>query len=232
MVFCRESIEYVTSLLLGVALLSSGPAEYVGNICFTLMTSFPLHFSVLAPASISQPASPVRSSPSLEKAIAPPLQPRKDPTRRHRSNSSARNANDHLSWPETRPCSRPSSGGRRRVRILAGKADGRDELLGNVASQRRHAAHLNARANGKIERWHRSLKSECIRPGIPLSLDDAQRLVQAYVEHYNNIRLNSAIGYITPKDMLIGHQQEIRAERDRKLEAAREQRKNRRQQAA
>jgi len=50
-------------------------------------------------------------------------------------------------------------------------------------------------------------------------------LVQGYVEHYNNVRLNSAIGYITPKDMLAGHQQEIQAERDRKLEAAREQRK-------
>jgi hypothetical protein len=48
----------------------------------------------------------------------------------------------------------------------------------------------------------------------------------------NNVRLNSAIGYITPKDMLAGHQQEIQAERDRKLEAARQQRKNRRQQAA
>ena len=53
-----------------------------------------------------------------------------------------------------------------------------------------------------------------------------------YVEHYNNVRLNSAIGYITPKDMLAGHQQEIQAERDRMLEAAREQRKNRRHWAA
>jgi len=52
------------------------------------------------------------------------------------------------------------------------------------------------------------------------------------VEHYNNVRLNSAIGYITPKDMLAGHQQEIQDGRDRKLEAAREQRKNRRQRDA
>ncbi len=62
-------------------------------------------------------------------------------------------------------------------------------------------------SNGKIERWHKSLKGECIRPGTPLSLEDARRLVKGYVEHYNNIRLNSAIGYITPKDMLAGHQQ-------------------------
>jgi hypothetical protein len=47
-------------------------------------------------------------------------------------------------------------------------------------------------SNGKIERWHKSLKSECIRPGTPLSLDDALRLVRLYVEHYNTIRLNSA----------------------------------------
>jgi hypothetical protein len=52
--------------------------------------------------------------------------------------------------------------------------------------------------------------------------------VKGYVEHYN-VRLNSAIGYITPKDMLAEYKQEIQAERDRKLEAAREQRKNRRQ---
>ena len=87
-------------------------------------------------------------------------------------------------------------------------------------------------SNGKIERWHKSLKGECIRPGTPLSLDDARRLVEGYVEHYNNVRLNSAVGYITPKDMLAGRQAEIQALRDRKLEEARRQRQLRRQQAA
>jgi hypothetical protein len=33
------------------------------------------------------------------------------------------------------------------------------------------------------------------------------------VEHYNDVRLNSAICYITAKDMLAGHQREIHAER-------------------
>jgi hypothetical protein len=65
-----------------------------------------------------------------------------------------------------------------------------------------------------------------------LSREDARRLVGGYVEPYNNVRLNSAIGYITPKDVLAGHQHEIQAERDRKLEAARQQRRNRRQRAA
>jgi len=87
-------------------------------------------------------------------------------------------------------------------------------------------------SNGKIEHWHKSLKGERIRPGTPLSLEDARRLVDGYVEHYNDVRLNSAIGYITPKDILAGRQQEIHSERDQKLEDARKQRQIRRQQAA
>jgi transposase InsO family protein len=49
-------------------------------------------------------------------------------------------------------------------------------------------------SNGKIERWHKSPKGECIRPGTPLSLEDARRLVEGCVEHDNDVRLNSAIG--------------------------------------
>ncbi len=48
----------------------------------------------------------------------------------------------------------------------------------------------------------------------------------------HNVRLNSATRYITPKDMLAGRQEQIHAERDRKLETARQERQVRRQQAA
>jgi transposase InsO family protein len=87
-------------------------------------------------------------------------------------------------------------------------------------------------SNGKIERWHKSLKGECIRPGTPLTQDDARRLISKYVDHYNTVRLHSAIGYVTPADMLAGRQKEIQATRDRKLETAREQRKLRREKSA
>jgi len=87
-------------------------------------------------------------------------------------------------------------------------------------------------SNGKLERWHKSLKSECIRPGTPLSPEDARRLIQQYVDHYNQVRLHSAIGFVTPHDLLAGRQAEIHAARDRKLEAARARRQLRRQQAA
>jgi len=36
-------------------------------------------------------------------------------------------------------------------------------------------------SNGKIERWHKSLKTECIRPKTPISLEDARRLVTRFV---------------------------------------------------
>ena len=77
-------------------------------------------------------------------------------------------------------------------------------------------------SNGKLERWHKTLKTECIRPLTPLTLDDARRLIQSYVDHYNTVRLHSAIGYVTPQDRLAGRQAEIHAARDRKLEQARQ----------
>jgi putative transposase len=84
-------------------------------------------------------------------------------------------------------------------------------------------------SNGKIERWHKSLKSECIRKKVPLSLEDARRVVADYVHYYNNVRLHSSIGYVTPADKLAGREKDIFAERDRKLQKAREERKARRQ---
>ena len=80
-------------------------------------------------------------------------------------------------------------------------------------------------SNGKLERYHKTIKSTCIRVNTPLSLSDAQRLVADFVAHYNNRRLHSAIGYITPKDKLQGRAGTILDERDAKLAAAREARK-------
>jgi putative transposase len=85
-------------------------------------------------------------------------------------------------------------------------------------------------SNGKLERFHKTIKGECIRPKTPLSVDEARRLVADYIEHYNNVRLHSAIGYIAPADKLSGRDTEIFRERDRKLEEARQQRKIKRQQ--
>ena len=80
-------------------------------------------------------------------------------------------------------------------------------------------------SNGKIERWHQTLKQECIRPGSPLSPTDAERIVAVFVDQYNHHRLHSAIGYITPGDKLNQRESDIFDERHQKLALAREQRK-------
>jgi len=84
-------------------------------------------------------------------------------------------------------------------------------------------------SNGKLERYHRTVKGTCIRVKTPLSLEDARDLVTDFVDHYNNKRLHSAIGYVTPKNKLQGRAEMILAERDAKLVAARECRKAKRQ---
>jgi putative transposase len=83
-------------------------------------------------------------------------------------------------------------------------------------------------SNGKIERYHRTIKDDCIRVTTMWTIDDARKAVVDYVKHYNEVRLHSAIGYVTPHTKLAGKEKEVFADRDAKLEAAREQRRLRR----
>jgi len=90
-------------------------------------------------------------------------------------------------------------------------------------------------SNGKIEKWHKSVKGECINIKTPLTVEDARRLVAASVDYYNTVRLHSAIGYLTPTDKLAGCGERIWAERKRKLaeaEVRRQSRPTERSQAA
>jgi transposase InsO family protein len=84
-------------------------------------------------------------------------------------------------------------------------------------------------SNGKLERYHRTLKEQAIRPKTPLTLEDARRIVGDFVDHYNAVRLHAGIGYIAPNDRLAGRHTAIFAARDKKLETARENRRIKRQ---
>ena len=80
-------------------------------------------------------------------------------------------------------------------------------------------------SNGKQERFHESMKSESINQKHLVDFEYAQKVIDDYVDNYNNVRLHSAIGYITPYDMLNGRAPAIQAERCQKLKEARERRR-------
>jgi putative transposase len=88
---------------------------------------------------------------------------------------------------------------------------------------------FHPQSNGKLERWHGSLKRECIRPTCPADAEEGRRRVGQYVDEYNHVRLHSALDYVTPGDKLNGLAQVILDDRDDKLEAARERRRQARQ---
>jgi len=87
-------------------------------------------------------------------------------------------------------------------------------------------------SNGKQERMQGTVKRECIREKNPSTVEEARRIVENYVAHYNTKRLHSALGYVTPLDKLEGRTEAIQAERERKLLAARERRQANRARAA
>jgi putative transposase len=87
-------------------------------------------------------------------------------------------------------------------------------------------------SNGKLERFHRTIKGDCLRPACPATLDEARRHVTRYVAHYNQVRLHSAIGYVTPEQKLAGMERDIFDERDRKLAEARQRRADKRREVA
>ena len=94
-----------------------------------------------------------------------------------------------------------------------------------------YAIEILHQSHGKIERWHQTLKVTAIRPKTPLTLESARQIVSQFVVEYNERRLHSAIGYVTPQAKLEGREQQIFKDRDRKLEAARAARAVKRQQA-
>lgn len=56
----------------------------------------------------------------------------------------------------------------------------------------------NPKCNGKIERWIRTLKEECLRRHFFRTMKQMQREMDRFVRHYNGRRKNQGIGDITP----------------------------------
>ncbi|MDI6803009.1 MAG: integrase core domain-containing protein, partial [Bacteroidota bacterium] len=78
----------------------------------------------------------------------------------------------------------------------------------------------NPKANGKIERYHRTIGEECLRIKSPVTFEDFKIYIEDYVNFYNTKRLHASINYLTPEDYLLGRKVERLVERELKLENA------------
>jgi putative transposase len=105
-----------------------------------------------------------------------------------------------------------------------------DLYLQEVGITHRRTRFYYPQSNGKVERFFQTCKNEAVRRQSYLSLDDLKRQIDDYIINYNFLRLHSAIGYITPNDMLNGRQSVIFEERHQKLKQAQENRKRQRTQ--
>jgi putative transposase len=75
-------------------------------------------------------------------------------------------------------------------------------------------------SNGKIERYHRTINEECIRPNSMINLEDARNQILKFVNFYNTERLHSSLFYLTPEDFLFNRIDEKISLRNAKLQKA------------
>lgn len=87
-------------------------------------------------------------------------------------------------------------------------------------------------ANGKIERFHRTISEECLRRTPLIELADARAEIDEYVRYYNEERPHSSLQYLTPSDVLHARVEAKLNLREQRLKAARQARQNQRNQTA
>ena len=75
-------------------------------------------------------------------------------------------------------------------------------------------APYHPQTQGKIERWHQTLKNRILLDNYYLPRD-LERQVAAFVSHYNHARYHESLANVTPADVYLGRAEEILAERQR-----------------
>ena len=75
-------------------------------------------------------------------------------------------------------------------------------------------APCHSQTQGKIERWHQTLKNRILLEHAYLP-GELEARVAAFVEHYNHARAHESLSNLTPADVYFGHGEGILAERER-----------------
>jgi transposase InsO family protein len=106
------------------------------------------------------------------------------------------------------------------------------EWIGANGMSHVRGAPLHPQTQGKIERWHQTLKNRILLENYFFS-EDLEAQIAAFVEHYNHRRYHESIGNLTPADVYFGRDQTILLDRERiKRDTIKLRRLQHRQQAA
>jgi putative transposase len=87
-----------------------------------------------------------------------------------------------------------------------------------VARRETHRAcprcSLHPQTQGKIERWHQTLKNWILLENYYLP-GHLEMQIEAFVQHYNHQRYHESLQNLTPADVYLGRGQTILIERER-----------------
>ncbi len=91
------------------------------------------------------------------------------------------------------------------------------ELADYIESQKMshvRGAPFHPQTQGKIERWHQTLKNRTLLENYFLP-GDLESHIKAFVEHYNNQRYHESLDNVTPADAYFGRAETIIKRRER-----------------
>jgi transposase InsO family protein len=94
------------------------------------------------------------------------------------------------------------------------------ELTSLLEIEHTFTSPAHPQSNGKLERFHRTLKSEHVRTSSYFSYEDAKERMGRWIKYYNEQRLHAALMYLPPEDVFRGLKEKRIAERRQKLYTA------------
>jgi RNA-directed DNA polymerase len=88
-----------------------------------------------------------------------------------------------------------------------------EEYLRMLAIRHIYCAPHHPQTNGKIERFHETLKAR-MNLLVYTSPEELRRSMQNFIEYYNHRRYHEALGNVTPADVYYGRREEILGRRE------------------
>jgi transposase InsO family protein len=75
-------------------------------------------------------------------------------------------------------------------------------------------APYHPQTQGKIERWHQTLKNRILLKNYSLH-GDVEAQIETFVDHYNHRRYHESLNNVTPADVYFGRDKAILKQRER-----------------